>query len=130
MRPRRRSSTRPGGTCTWPTSSYVTRPQSCTTCRRWCWDNWDMASFAELQAEHERLLRQGEDNADPAEVLAAVKADVARARAESGTINAPRDRDQLRANLRFWGAFLFDRTGEYPDTTLRPAQGGPAALPD
>jgi len=81
-----------------------------------------MADFAELQAEHQHLLRQldaaGSPAAagEPAPLVAAVQAYVARVRAESAAIRAPRDRDQLRANLRFWGAFLFDRTGEYPDT--------------
>ena len=79
-----------------------------------------MTKFEELQAEHQRLLNQVEAKGNPAELLSAVDAYLERVRVDAQFVPAPRDRDQLRANLRFWASYVFDKTGTYPDTTLRP----------
>jgi len=79
-----------------------------------------VASYADLQAEHQALLARLDRGEPPAAVLDAVRAFIARAQGASAGIASARDRDQLRANLRFWGSFVFDQTGVYPDTTLRP----------
>ena len=90
-----------------------------------------MSDYPELQAEHQRLLAQREAGGDPQALLQAAQAYIAQARVAAEGIAAPRDRDQLRANLRFWAAFVFDQTGAYPDTTLRPSLSplGPASRP-
>ena len=44
-------------------------------------------------------------------------------------ISAPRERDQLRAILRFWASYVYDMTGTYPDTTLRPRDADQARPP-
>lgn len=75
-----------------------------------------MAPFDELQREHERLLEKAEA-ADIAEVIAYID----RARALSAQVGDPRERDQLRANLRYWASYAYDRNGTYPTTTLLPA---------
>ncbi len=80
-----------------------------------------MSDYPELQAEHQRLLAQREAGGDPQALLQAVQAYIAQVRVAAEGIAAPRDRDQLRANLRFWATFVFDQTGAYPDTTLRPS---------
>ena len=80
-----------------------------------------MSDYPELQTEHLRLLAQREAGSDPQALLKNAQAYIAQARVAAEGIAAPRDRDQLRANLRFWATFVFDQTGVYPDTTLRPS---------
>jgi hypothetical protein len=79
-----------------------------------------VASYADLQMEHQALLARLDRGEKPAALLEAARAFITRAQAQSANISSARDRDQLRANLRFWGAFVFDHAGVYPDTTLRP----------
>jgi hypothetical protein len=80
-----------------------------------------MTKYEELQAEHQKLLDQKEASSDAKAMLAAVQAHIERVKTEAAHVNDPRDRSQLRANLRFWASYVFDRTGAYPDTSLRPA---------
>ena len=75
-----------------------------------------MTPFDELQREHTRLL----ENTETVE-LAAIAAYIDRVRSQSGQIGDPRERDQLRANLRYWASVVYDRSGTYPTTTLLPA---------
>jgi hypothetical protein len=83
-----------------------------------------MTTFQDLQAEHEALLNRHEAPADPAQFWSDVQRFIDRVRVDAEQIPAPRERDQLRAILRFWASYVFDKTGSYPDTTLRPAMGG------
>jgi len=87
-----------------------------------------VASYTDLQAEHQALLARLDRGEPPAAVLDAVRAFIARAQTHSAGIASARDRDQLRANLRFWGSFVFDHSGVYPDTTLRPGPT-PSSIP-
>lgn len=80
-----------------------------------------MADFNQLQTEHQQLLSYAEQTADKATVARTAADYVARVRAASAQISDPRQRDQLRANLRYWGAFVYEHTGEYPSTTLQPS---------
>jgi hypothetical protein len=80
-----------------------------------------MTTFQDLQAEHEALLNRHEAPADPAQFWADVQHFIDRIRIEAEHIPTPRERDQLRAILRFWASYVYDKTGSYPDTTLRPA---------
>jgi hypothetical protein len=92
-----------------------------------------------LQAEHERLLGRLDETGGapcpgtvpvsgdtlPFDVQALIneaRAYIERSQIESEWIFEARDRSQLRANLRFWGSFILNCTGTYPDTTLRPAR--------
>jgi hypothetical protein len=84
-----------------------------------------MNKFSELQAGHRDLLKKHEDNRDSDELLNAARTYIKKVCAESESVASSRDRDQLRANLRFWASFVYDKTGIYPDTTLRPAIGTP-----
>jgi uncharacterized membrane protein YsdA (DUF1294 family) len=81
-----------------------------------------MNKLEELQAEHQKLLEEYEANHDSNELLNAVHSYIKRVRVEAELVPLPRDRDQLRANLRFWASFIFDKTGIYPETTLWPVQ--------
>ena len=80
-----------------------------------------MTIFQDLQAEHEALLNQREAPSDPAQFITEVRRYIDRVCAGAADVSAPRERDQLRAILRFWAAYVYDKTGTYPDTTLRPA---------
>ncbi|HNT25559.1 MAG TPA: hypothetical protein PKM21_14395 [Anaerolineales bacterium] len=89
-----------------------------------------MSMYETLQAEHQTLLEQQEASGDSKAMLAAVQAHIERVKTEAAQVGDPRDRSQLRANLRYWASFVFDQTGEYPDTTLRPAlEAAPATPP-
>jgi hypothetical protein len=81
-----------------------------------------MTTLQDLQAEHEALLKRQEAPDDPAQFWADVQTFIDRARAAAENIPAPRERDQLRAILRFWASYIFDQTKTYPDTTMRPAK--------
>lgn len=82
-----------------------------------------MGSFETLQAEHLSLLdRLDTGTAEaPQPSIDAVRAYIEQARAASAHVAGPRERDQLRANLNFWGAYIYDHTNTYPDTALSPA---------
>ncbi len=77
--------------------------------------------FETLQAAHQELLAALEQGPDPAELKPAVLDAIETMKSGSASIANPRDREQLRAILRFWAAYIYDHTGTYPDTTLRPA---------
>ncbi len=80
-----------------------------------------MKKFDELQIEHQKLLAETSTPGDPEKSLQSVRDYIDKVCSEAERVPSPRDRDQLRANLRFWASYVYDRTGVYPDTTLRPA---------
>ena len=82
-----------------------------------------MTMYDDLQAEHRALLEQREAGSNSDELRVAVAAYIRRVRSEARHVSNPRNRDQLRANLRFWASFLYDQTGTYPETTLSPSSG-------
>ena len=79
-----------------------------------------MTRFDELQQAHQHLLDRMDEVTDKAAFAREVQAFVSRVCDEAVDVPAPRDRDQLRANLRFWASYIYDATGTYPNTTLRP----------
>lgn len=80
-----------------------------------------MTPFDELQREHEQLL----EKADVSDVVGYID----RARTLAAQIGDPRERDQLRANLRYWASYVYDRNGTYPSTTLLPAAIAKSIVP-
>ena len=76
-------------------------------------------TFRQLQSRHEELLKLLEDEA---EVLPEVQAYIRAVRSESSRVTEAQDRDQLRANLRYWASFVHESTGVYPSTDLAPAE--------
>jgi hypothetical protein len=80
-----------------------------------------MTQFEELQAAHERLMEQSKAPEDVTGFVAEVQREIHNMCVAAEDIPAPRERDQLRAILRFWASYVYDRTGTYPDTTLHPA---------
>ena len=89
-----------------------------------------MTKFDELQQTHQHLLDRMDEVADKAAFAREAQAYVARVCDEAVDVLAPRDRDQLRANLRYWASYLYDATGTYPNTTMRPAAPGAAGSPE
>lgn len=81
-----------------------------------------MNKFQELQEEHQRLLEALEAGREAESLEPEVQAYVQRVRSQASAVGSSRDRDLLRANLRFWASYLYDASGVYPDTTLHPPQ--------
>jgi hypothetical protein len=88
-----------------------------------------MTPFQDLQAKHEALLKRHETE-DTSQFWADVQAFIDHACVAAEGIPAPRERDQLRAILRFWASYVYDKTGSYPDTNLRPFNDGKPPHPD
>ncbi|MBP6786030.1 MAG: hypothetical protein KA170_00475 [Candidatus Promineofilum sp.] len=99
-----------------------------------------MTTFATLQTQHEQLLarQDGLPEGDlrrrtPAalELLEDARRYTAEAIAQSDQVTDPRERDLLRAYLRYWATFIYDGSGVFPKTDLRPAalSGREAAPP-
>jgi hypothetical protein len=77
-----------------------------------------MDTFEQLQARHEELLAQQDTEA---EILDQVRAYIAQARRAGRMIGSPQERDQLRANLRYWSGYVYEHTDVYPNAELAPA---------
>jgi len=85
-----------------------------------------MKQFRELQAEHERLLKK---QINDEIVLADIEAFINQIVVSSKKISSPGERDQLRANLRYWSNYLYEETGEYPNKDLYPSSRDLFILP-
>jgi len=81
-----------------------------------------MTKFEELQTAHEHLMEQSNAPEDAVAFVAKVQHEIHNMCVAAEDIPAPRERDQLRAILRFWASYVYDHTGTYPETTLRPAR--------
>ncbi|MCA9868094.1 MAG: hypothetical protein KC410_16530 [Anaerolineales bacterium] len=99
-----------------------------------------MTTFATLQTKHEQLLARQDNLPEgdlrrraPAamELLEDARRYTVEAVAQSDQVADPRERDLLRAYLRYWATFIYDGTGVFPKTDLRPAalSGREAAPP-
>lgn len=85
-----------------------------------------MTTFQDLQAEHEALLKRHEASEDTEQFWTDVQHFIDHVRSAAPDISAPRERDQLRAILRFWASYVYDKTRTYPDTNLPPARNAPS----
>ncbi len=91
-----------------------------------------MNEFERLVSQH--LALQAQVAKDPRDIkLAEVESLLADSRAAGREVAGVEQREHLRAILRYWGAFVYEQTGEYPATQLTPFAGGEvdgaAALP-
>ena len=80
----------------------------------------DMNHFSELQSQHEELLQQ-ESAGDT--ILTAVQAYLKDVRYKSSDVFSPQEREQLRANGRYWASYIYAQTGTFPNTDLAPFSG-------
>lgn len=76
-----------------------------------------MNNFEALLTRHEELLELQQKEQDIAEEAQAYIEQVI---AASSQIAAPRKRDQLRANLRYWAGYVYDKKGVYPNLEFAP----------
>jgi hypothetical protein len=88
-----------------------------------------MSSFQELQQKHIDLLRHYETNKESADFIKQVREYIEQVLSASRQIGDSRERNQLRANLRFWGAYIYDNTGTYPNLTLLPSEAAAEPTP-
>lgn len=88
-----------------------------------------MTDFKTLQDAHLQLLsRQDADPNNPA-IVPDAQAYIAEVVGGSTWIADPGERDLLRAYLRYWAGVIYERTGAYPKTELRPAEQLASAAP-
>ena len=78
-----------------------------------------MSMFKALQDKHVDLLSRIVDPPTE-EFIAEVSNFILEVIEASSAIASPRDREQLRANLRYWATLVYDHTGAYPSTSLNP----------
>ena len=77
-----------------------------------------MSQFSDLQATHERLVNQAQSSEDILEQAQQYLKDI---QSGSSLVSAARERDQLRANLRYWASYVYEKTKEYPNVDLLPS---------
>ena len=80
----------------------------------------DMNHFSELQSQHEELLRQ---ESAGGKILEDVQAYIEEVRFKSNNVSSAQEREQLRANTRYWASYVYDQTGKFPNTELTPFSG-------
>lgn len=80
-----------------------------------------MTDFKELQDAHLTLLAR-QDAAAGDGLTADAQDYITQVTAASTYIADPGERDLLRAYLRYWAGFIYQQTGVYPKTELRPAE--------
>jgi len=78
-----------------------------------------MSEYQELIAKHQALQKLLADQPQALEMERVLDL-VAQVRDTGVYIGNPWRREQLRAILRHWGAFVYERTGEFPPTQLAP----------
>lgn len=75
--------------------------------------------FSELQNWHEMLLEQEDLEDEDQDISAEILIYIKRAKKES-VHYSPEERDNLRANIRYWAPYVSKKTGKHPDTELPP----------
>ena len=75
---------------------------------------------SELSARHQALLDLIE-SAEQGSLVAEAQEFVAQLAKSGADIGDPRERSQVRALMRFWSSFIYDRTGRFPEIELLPA---------
>jgi hypothetical protein len=80
-------------------------------------------NFKSLQAQHESLLQrqQGVTNENQQDFTKAVREFIEQAKQGGSHIASTRERDQVRANLRYWANYIYGIEGVFPDTELAPS---------
>jgi len=79
-----------------------------------------MNHFSELQSQHEELLRQENTGSN---ILENVQTYIEDVRFKSSNVSSSQEREQLRANTRYWASYVYAQTGEFPNTELTPFSG-------
>lgn len=88
-----------------------------------------MTDFKTLQDAHLRLLARQDAGPNDSAIVPDAQAYIAEVVGGSTWIADPGERDLLRAYLRYWAGVIYERTGVYPKTELRPAESAAVAPP-
>lgn len=83
-----------------------------------------MSKFQDFQTRHLELVVRYEQDQSSKDLLADVQNYVEQVGLAGKEISNSRERNQLQGNLRFWGAFIYDQTGTYPNMNLLPSEAG------
>ena len=81
-----------------------------------------MSKFSDLQATHEELVNKAQASGD---ILDQVQQYLKDIQSGSSQVSSARERDQLRANLRYWAGYVYEKTKEYPNVDLLPSSVPP-----
>ncbi len=79
-------------------------------------------TYAQIIAQHQALQKTEADPVTP-ELVEQVKAFIADVTAAGADVADPRQREQLRSTLRYWSAWVYDQTKEFPPSQLAPFYG-------
>jgi len=79
-------------------------------------------TYAQLIAQHQALQKEETAEASP-ERIERVRTFIAEVVAAGANIADPRQREQLRNFLRYWSAYVYDHTQEFPPSQLVPFLG-------
>jgi hypothetical protein len=80
-------------------------------------------NFRSLQDRHEALLQkqQGLSEENQQDFVKEVREYIEEAKRGGSYISANRERDQIRANLRYWANYIYSIEKTFPDTELAPS---------
>jgi hypothetical protein len=78
-----------------------------------------MGKYETLITEHQALQKQLTEEPDAVDVERVLGL-IERVRAAGAAISDPRQRQQLRAIPTHWGPYIYNETGQYPETQLAP----------
>lgn len=84
--------------------------------------------LSQVYEEHQQLLEIIEEDATQTPIPD-IREFLARIQEAGAAVHDPRRRSQLRALMRFWGSFIYDRLGEFPDASLLPPTDTGVPLP-
>lgn len=76
-----------------------------------------MGTLDDVYQEHQRLLDSLEQT-ETESVIPEIKQFIEHIGKKGATVSDPRERSHLRSIMRFWGSFVYDHTGEFPDVPL------------
>lgn len=76
-----------------------------------------MDTLDDVYQEHQRLLDSLEQT-ETKSVIPEIKQLIERIAKMGAIVSDPRERSHLRGIMRFWGSFIYDHTGEFPDVPL------------
>ncbi|MGD1994241.1 MAG: hypothetical protein PVI59_13700, partial [Anaerolineae bacterium] len=80
-----------------------------------------MTEYEKLIAEHQALQRALADRPGEAEMERVLEL-IGQVREAGRHVGDAEQRDQLRAILKRWGAYVYEETGEFPPTQLAPLE--------
>lgn len=79
-----------------------------------------MSKFNSFQKQHQELLQQLEEKSEISEdFIHEIDKFIKQITKYSDEIVSNAERDQLRANLRFWASLIYEHEGKYPNTNLK-----------